>query len=295
MLENLDLLQRIQRKEAEFSKGQKRLASYIIDNYDKAAFLTASKLGREALVSESTVVRFAYQLEYDGYPELQKAIKVIVRTQSNSVQRLETALEQIDESKLLPTILQADRSKIKDTLDECSTVEFNKALDMILKAQHIYILGVRSSSFLADILGYYFNMIFDNVRVITSSGSLDTFEQIYRMKEEDVMIGISFPRYSKRTIQALQFASNQGAKTITITDSQQSPLTLYSQCNLVAKSDVVAIVDSLVAPLSIINALVVGICLRCKDDVRGRMKGLEEIWRSYDLYGTNTKTDENGE
>lgn len=296
MLENLDLLQRIQKKKPEFSKGQKRLAAYIIDNYDKAAYLTASKLGREADVSESTVVRFAYQLEYDGYPELQKAMKVIVRTQSNSLQRLESAMEQIDESQLLSTILYADQAKIKDTIEESNKEEFDKALDILINAKSIYILGVRSSGFLAGILGHYFNMIFDNVKVIDSTGTLDTLEQIYRLNGDDVLIGISFPRYSKRTVQALEFAKKNGAKTITITDSKQSPLTLFGSCNLIAKSDVVAIVDSLVAPLSLINAIVVGICLKRQDEVRSRMQALESLWKEYDVYDTIASLDQkNGE
>ena len=285
-LENLDLLQRIQVKQSEFSKGQKRLAAYIIDNYDRAAFLTASKLGKEASVSESTVVRFAYQLGYDGYPELQQAIKVVVRTQSNSIQRMESVLEQVDENNLLPSILQFDGKKLKDTLDNCNEEEFNKALDMILKAKHIYILGVRSSGFLAGILGHYFNMIFDNIRVVESGGMLDTLEQIYRIEKEDVFIGISFPRYSKRAVETLAYAKKQGAKTIAITDSMQSPLTLYGTCNLIAKSDVIGIVDSLVAPLSLINALVVGSCLKKRDDVYTRLSDLERLWEEYDVYDT---------
>lgn len=285
-LENLDLLQRIQKKEKELSKGQKRLADYIMKNYDIAAFMIASKLGKEASVSESTVVRFAYQLGYDGYPELQQAIKMLVRTHSNSIQRMEHVLEQVNETSLLSSMLQFDEKKIKDTIEICDEVIFQEAVNLILNAKNIYILGVRSSGFLAGILGHYFKMIFDNIKVIDSGGILDTLEQIYRINKEDVFLCISFPRYSKRAVETLVYAKKQGAKTITITDSMQSPLTAYGDCNLIAKSDVIGLVDSLVAPLSLINALIVGICLQKKEDIYTRLSDLERLWEDYEVYDT---------
>lgn len=296
MLENLDLIRRIEKKQGDFSKGQKRLAAYINENYDKAAFLTASKLGKAASVSESTVVRFAYQLEYEGYPQLQKAIQDMVRTKSSSLQRLETAFARIDEKHLLSTIFMEDQMKIKDTMAEYdNNKEFDEAMNTLLKAKNIYILGIRSSAFLADILGYYLNMIFDNVKVIKAAGTTSTFEQIYRVNSEDVMIGISFPRYSRRTVNALEFASKQGTKTITISDSKHSPLNLYGNYNLIAKSEVVAIVDSLVAPLSLINAIVVAICLKKKEEVVERMESLESVWKRYGIYDSTDESKDYGE
>lgn len=284
MLEYCDLIQRIQIKQNEFSKGQKRLGTYITENYDKAAYMTASKLGKEANTSESTVIRFAYLLEYDGYPALQSAMKVIVRTKSSSIQRLEVASDRLKQHNLLESILHADENKIKDTIAEINQDEFDKVVDVILNAKRIYILGVRSSGFLAGLLGYYFNMIFDHVKLVDANGPSDTFEQIYRICKEDVFIGITFPRYSKRTVQALEYAKQRGAKTIAITDSELSPITPFGTYNLIAKSDVIAIVDSLVAPQSLINALVVGVCMKRKEEVSDRLMSLEELWKTYDVY-----------
>lgn len=284
-----NLVERIERKKKEFSKGQKRLAAYLLEYYDKAAFFTAQKLGKEAGVSESTVVRFAYQLEYEGYPQLQQELRVMAKRKSNSIQRLELAKEHFDNDDLLPKILQIDAERLRDTIHSIDKNEFNHAVDMIENAKMIYILGARSAGFLAGILGYYLDMIFDHVKVVNANATSDTFEQICRMNENDLFIAISFPRYSKRTIKALSFAKKQGASTIAITDSEQSPITADSDCSLIAKSDVMAIVDSLVGPQSVINALVVALSIRKKDEVEKRLKLLEELWNEYDVYEKEPK------
>lgn len=284
-----NLVERIERKKKEFSKGQKRLAAYLLEYYDKAAFFTAQKLGKEAGVSESTVVRFAYQLEYEGYPQLQQELRVMAKRKSNSIQRLELAKEHFDNDDLLPKILQIDAERLRDTIHSIDKNEFNRAVDMIENAKTIYILGARSAGFLAGILGYYLDMIFDHVKVVNANATSDTFEQICRMNENDLFIAISFPRYSKRTVKALSFAKKQGASTISITDSAQSPITADSDCSLIAKSDVMAIVDSLVGPQSVINALVVALSIRKKDEVEKRLKLLEQLWNEYDVYEEESK------
>ncbi|MCQ2492621.1 MAG: MurR/RpiR family transcriptional regulator [Lachnospiraceae bacterium] len=280
----MDLIERIKQKEASFSKGQKKLAKYILENYDKAAFLTASKLGKEAGVSESTVVRFAYVLDYDGYPQLQKAMNVIVKTQSSSIQRLNAAAKRYETLSPLKDILKTDMNRIKDTVNEIDEKEFEKAVESIVNARKVYIVGSRSSGFLAEFLGYYLKMILDDVHVVEFTGEVGVFEQIHRITPEDVFIGISFPRYSRVTAQVAQFASREGATTIAITDSMQSPMTSRSKINLIAKSDVMAVVDSLTAPLSVINALAVAISIRKQDEVTKRFQILETMWRDYDIY-----------
>ena len=284
-LNSLNLLQRIEKKESSFSKGQKRLAAYITENYDIAAYLTASKLGKEAGVSESTVVRFAYQLEYEGYPDLQKAIQVIVKTNSNSIQRMSLSSKRYQEKGVLKSVLYTDADRLKETISDVDSEEFDKAVNMINKARRLYILGARSAAYLAGLMGYYFKMMFeDNIIIVDANSTSETLEQIYNIGEDDVIMGITFPRYSKRTILALQYAKNHGAKTIALTDNLQSPITDYSDCTLIAKSDVMTIVDSLVSPLSVVNALVTAIALLRKEDVEKRLMALEELWNEYDVY-----------
>lgn len=284
-MEHLNLLQRIEKKEASFSKGQKRLAEYITNNYDIAAYLTASKLGKEAGVSESTVVRFAYQLDYDGYPELQKAIQVIVKTNSNSIQRMSLSSKRYQEKGVLKSILLTDCERLRDTIQNgIDEEEFEKAVQLINEGRRLFILGARSAAYLAGLLGYYFKMLFDNVIIVDANSTSETLEQIYNMGPDDVMIGVTFPRYSKRTIVALQFAKNHGAKTIALTDNMQSPIVEYADCSLIAKSDVMTIVDSMVCPLSVVNALVTAVALLRKDDIEKRLIALEELWNEYDVY-----------
>lgn len=282
-MEHLNLLQRIEARSSSFSKGQKRLAQYIIDNFDIAAYLTASKLGKEAGVSESTVVRFAYQLDYAGYPELQKAIQVIVKTNSNSSQRMSLSSKRYQEKGVLKSILSTDADRLKDTMHGgIDEKEFEKAVELINKCKRLYIIGARSAAYLAGLLGYYFKMLFDDIIIVETSSTSETLEQIYNIGPDDAIIGITFPRYSKRTITALQYAKKHGASTITITDNMQSPSVAYSDCSLIAKSDVMTIVDSLVGPLSVVNALVTAVALLRKDDVEKRLMALEELWNEYD-------------
>ena len=279
-----DLTSRINEKYGSLSKGQKLMAAYITDNYAKAVFLTAAKLGQVVGVSESTVVRFAMHLGYKGYPEFQKALEELVRNKLNSIQRMEVAYGRISQSKVLESVLQADQEKIKDTLENLDEQTFELAVDTILHAKHIYIVGIRSCAPLASFMAFYFNLMFENVILLHTNNSSELFEQMVRINEEDVIIGISFPRYSMRTLKAMEFANNRNAKVITLTDSVHSPMNLYSSCNLIARSDMVSIVDSLVAPLSVINALIVALCMRKQDEVAKTLETLEEIWGEYQVY-----------
>jgi len=282
-VKQLSLLERIEKKEAEFSKGQKKLASYIMENYDIAAYLTASKLGKEAGVSESTVVRFAYQLEYEGYPELQKAIQVVVKTNSNSAQRMSLSSKRYQEKGVLKSVLTTDAWRLRDTINQgIDETEFNKAVDMISESSRIVILGARSAAYLAGLLGYYFRMLFDHVEVVGANSTSETLEQICTIGKNDVMIGITFPRYSKRTITALKYAKDHGASTIALTDNMQSPIVEFADCSLIAKSDVMTIVDSLAGPVSVVNALVTAVALLRKEEVEKRLMALEELWNEYD-------------
>ena len=279
-----ELINRINEKYSSMSKGQKLLSTYITDNYDKAVFLTAEKLGKVVGVSESTVVRFATHLGYRGYPEFQKALEELVRNKLNSIQRMEVTYGRISQSKILDTVLQSDAEKIKSTLEQIDQNAFESALDIILNAKHIYIVGIRSCAPLASFMSFYFNLMFDNVHLLHTSSSSELFEQMVRISEEDVIIGISFPRYSMRTLKAMEFANNRNAKVITLTDSVHSPMNLYSSCNLIAKSDMASIVDSLVAPLSVINALIVALCMRKQSEVAETLEALEDIWNEYQVY-----------
>lgn len=279
-----ELLARLDEKYPKLSKGQRRLTDYIRQNYDKAAFLTAAKMGEAVGVSESTVVRFATQLGYKGYPEFQKALGEMVRTKLNSIQRMEVTYGRITQSEILTNVLHSDIEKIKLTMESIDQQAFEMAVDTIINAKKIYIVGIRSCAPLANFLAFYLNLIFDNVVTVNANGSSDIFEQIIHVDEEAVVIGISFPRYSMRTLKALEFASNRKAKVITLTDSVHSPMTLYSSCNLIARSDMASIVDSLVAPLSVINALVVAVCMKKQNEVINTLGKLEEIWDEYQVY-----------
>ena len=279
-----ELIGRIEAKYEKMSKGQKRLAEYVKENYDKAVFLTAAKMGQVVGVSESTVVRFATHLGYKGYPEFQKALEEMVRNKLNSIQRMEVTYGRISQSHILETVLQSDQEKIKDTLEHIDEHAFELAVDTIIKAKHIYIVGIRSCAPLAAFMAFYFNLMFENVTLLQTNNSSELFEQMVRISKDDVIIGISFPRYSMRTLKALEFASNRKAKVITLTDSVHSPMNLYSSCNLLARSDMVSIVDSLVAPLSVINALVVALCMKSPEQVRKNLEQLENAWNNYQVY-----------
>ncbi len=279
------LIGRINQSYGGMSKGQKRLAAYITDNYDKAVFLTAAGLGKAVGVSESTVVRFASRLGYKGYPEFQRALEGMVRGKLDSIQRMEVAYGRITQSEILATVLRADAEKIKHTLETIDQKAFNLAVDMLLGARTIYVVGIRSCAPLASFLAFYLNMIFERVVQLNTNNSSELFEQMLRINEEDAIVGISFPRYSMRALKAMEFANNRNAKVITLTDSVHSPMNLYSSCNLIASSDMSSIVDSLVAPLSVINALIVALCMKKQSDVAKTLEELESVWNEYQVYG----------
>lgn len=279
-----DLLKRIQAGMPGFSKGQKLIANFIINHYDKAAYMTAAKLGEEVGVSESTVVRFANEIGFDGYPKLQKVLREMNKSKLTAVQRIEVTSSRINEGNILKSVLQSDMEKIKATLEEIDQESFNNIVKSILNARKIYILGVRSSAPLASFLGFYFNLIFDNVRLVHTTSVSEMFEQIIHASRGDVVIGISFPRYSKRTINAMRFAQNQGATVVAITDSLYSPLAKNADHVITARSDMASFVDSLVAPLSVINALIVAIGMSRKPHVQETFERLEKIRDEYKVY-----------
>ena len=279
-----NLLKQIEERIPTFSKGQKLISNYILENYDKAAYMTAAKLGGTVNVSESTVVRFAIELGFEGYPEFQRALQELVRTRLTSFQRIEVTNNLIGNSDVLTKVLLADSDKIKQTLETVDRDAFYEAVDNIVAAKNIYILGVRSSSYLAGFLSYSLRMIFDNVNFVQTTSGSEMFEQILNIGKEDVMVAISFPRYSKRIIKAVDYAKAAGADVIAITDSAMSPIATDADQTLLAKSDMASFVDSLAAPLSIINALVVAVSRKKQDELTVRLRRLEEIWDAYDVY-----------
>lgn len=279
-----DIITRINEHYGKMSKSQKAIAAFIYDHYDKAVFMTAAKLGDTVGVSESTVVRFASFIGYNGYPEFQKDLEEWVQNKINSVQKIGAKYGQSTQSEILTSVLNADIDKIKDTIDNLDPVAFETAVDIILQAKNVYVMGVRSCEPLADFLHFYLNMIRGNVTLLRTTSVSETFEQMIRIDENDAIIGISFPRYSMRTLKAMEFANDRNAKVITITDTVHSPMNLYSSCNLLARSDMVSIVDSLVAPLSVINALVVAMCLKRPEEVKQNLKNLEYAWNNYQVY-----------
>ena len=286
---NKDLFSLINEKLSSFSKGHKLIANYMIAHYDKAAFMTASKLGNTVGVSESTVVRFATELGYEGYPQMQKAMQEMIRDKLTSVQRINVTQSHIGDGNVLEYILNKDIDKIRRTLDETSEKDFRNAVDAISRAKTIYIFAVRSSAALASFLGYYYSLIFENVKIISNYGETEIYEKLFRISEDDVIIGISFPRYSNAAIQAMTFAKRRGAKAIALTDSMSSPLVAVSDYVLIAKSDIASVVDSLVAPLSMINALIAATVLNLDASVKETFGTLENIWQEYDVYQNNRK------
>lgn len=271
-------------KYADMSKSHKAIASFIYDHYDQAVFMTAAKIGEELGISESTVVRFASWLGYAGYPEFQAALAQWVKDKLNAVQKMDAKYGKRTQSEILNAVLSTDINNIQESLNGLNPSAFNEAVYTILEAKNVYILGVRSCEPLADFLHFYLNMIRGNVVNLKTTSVTEIFEQMLRIGDEDAFIGISFPRYSMRTLKAMEFARDRNAKVISITDSARSPMSLYSSCNLVAKSDMVSIVDSLVAPLSVINALVVALCMQCPDEVKQSLTLLEETWNNYQVY-----------
>jgi DNA-binding MurR/RpiR family transcriptional regulator len=281
---NQDLLTMIQGRMPELSKGQKQIANFILAHYEKAAYMTASKLGGLVGVSESTVVRFAIELGFDGYPELQRSLQELIRTKLTAFQRIEVTNHLIGDNDVLDKILLSDAEKIRHTLESIDRDAFNTAVDKIIAARHIYIIGVRSASSLASFLSQNFQMIFDNVHFVQTTSGSEMFERIMRIGEGDVMIAISFPRYSKRTINAVEYARENGANVIALTDSVLSPIARYADELLTAQSDMASFVDSLVAPLSVINAIIVAVSKKKKEELDVLFRRLENIWDEYDVY-----------
>ena len=268
------ILHTIERNMPTFSKGQKRIADYILQNYDKAAFMTASKLGKLSGVSESTVVRFASELGYDGYPSMQRALQEMIRSRLTSTQRIQAS-----------AVIQSDMDKLRMVAEEADRTEFNKVVDLILGAGHLYILGVRTSSFVAGYLNFYLHLLSENVTLVQSNAAGEIFEQLLRIGPGDVMIAISFPRYSKVTMNTVKFAQDRGATIVAITDNELSPVYQMAEAALLAPSEMISFVDSMVAPLSLINALLIAVGSRMRSDVSRTFAELEDIWNAYGVFG----------
>lgn len=283
-----DLIRRLNQTGKRLSKGHRRIADYIMQHYDKAVFMTASSLGERVGVSESTVVRFAAALGYEGYPQLQRALQELVRHRLTSVQRFEMTSD-MSQEQVLQTVLKADMQNIRQTIDEIDASKFNDAVERIVNARSIYVMGVRSAAPLAQFMGYYLGFVFDNVH-IASAGVIDVMEQMSRVGKDDVLIGISFPRYSTRTLDVMGYALSRGAQVIGITDGPMSPLVDVSTECLTARTDMASFVDSLAAPLSLINALIVAVGLNRKDELAEHFRQLEEIWQQSHTYLEQERT-----
>ena len=281
---NYDILTVLQEKAAGFSKGQRRIAQYITESYDKAAFMTANRLGKTVGVSESTVVRFAVDLGFDGYPSMQKAMQEMVLNRLTSVQRIEVANDRLGDQDVISMVLHSDMEKLRQTEETIDRDQFAAAVNAILKAKRVYILGVRSVAPLANFLGYYLNYMFNNVHVVSGFSAGEMFEKIVGVNSEDVVIAFSFPRYSSSTTKGAQYCRSAGATVIGFTDSKLSPLGQCCDYTLIAKSDMVSLVDSLVAPLSIVNALIVAIAARREKELSQTFANLERIWDEYNVY-----------
>ena len=282
-----DILRTIEENMDGFSKGQRQIARYLLAHYDKAAYMTAAKLGSEVSVSESTVVRFVMELGYAGYPEFQKALQELIRTKLTSFQRMEVTNHLIGDGDVLEKVLNTNVDNIRHTLESISRAAFHDAVDALVKAKNIYVIGVRSSAMLANFFSYSLQMIFDNVRLIDTTAGSELFQQMMAIGEGDVLFAISFPRYSKRVIKAVEFARRAGADVVALTDSPESPIAPSAQQVLIAQSDMASYVDSLVAPLSLLNAIIVAVSRTREDEVRERLQKLEHIWDEYDVYDKN--------
>lgn len=269
----------------DFSKGQKRIANYILSNYDKAAFMTACRLGQIAQVSESTVVRFASQLGYDGYPAMQKALQELIRGKLTSIQRIEASGHQINGSDIAGSVMQRDMETIRNTIERMDRTEFDLAVEKLMGAKHIYLLGVRSSSFLAGYLNFYFHLIFENVTLVQSSAAGEIFDQMLRIGPGDVLVGISFPRYSKMAVNAVRFARDRGADVIAVTDSKMSPLYKMASASLLVSSDMISFVDSMAAPVSLLNALIMAVGQQKSSETSENFSELERVWSRYGIFG----------
>ena len=290
-----DVFTRINEHYAKMSKGHKAIADYISEHYDQAVFMTAAKLGETLGISESTVVRFAAGIGYDGYPKFQKALESCVQGKLNGIQKMDAKYGRSSQSEILTSVLSADIEKIQDTIDNLDPAAFESAVATILEAETIYIMGLRSNEPLAAFLHFYLNMIRGKVFLLNTTSVSETFEQMIHIGPKDCFIGISFPRYSMRTLKAMEFANDRNAKVIAITDSIHSPMNLYSSCNLLARSDMVSVVDSLVAPLSVINALIVALCLKNQDSLKQSIETLDQLYDDYQIYGRDEMDPSGGE
>ena len=278
-----DIITRINEKFPHMSKGHKAIAAFILEHYDQAAFMTAARLGRQLHVSESTVVRFASGIGYSGYPEMQAELAARVTSRLNAVERVGVKYAGRSQSEVIESVLASDMENIRATTESLDAAAFDTAVDILLEAKTVYVIGIRSCAPLAEVLSFYLNMVRGGIVLLKTTSLSEVFEQMLRVGREDAVIGIGFPRYSMRTLKALEFANDRNAKVITITDSVHSPMCLYSSCNLFAASDMVSIVDSLVAPLSVINALVVALCLKQPQTVRESLESLEGVWNNYQV------------
>ncbi len=288
---NSQLSGRIREKSGSFSKGQRLIAKYIEEHSEEVAFMTASKLGVTVGVSESTVVRFATEIGYSGYPALQRAIQEMIRSKLTSLQRLEMTSRNIGAERLLDAVLDQDIDILKHTKESIDREEFYRAADALVTAPRVYILGAGSSLALATLLAHYLRLIFDTVQLVEATSEATILQQMIRAKKGDAIIAISFPRYSKKAVKTLKYAADQGLSTLAITDSLLSPLAEFAQYRLLAKSDMVSFVDSLVGPLSVINALIVTVAIRKKQEVADTLRKIESIWDEYSIY---EKVDEGG-
>lgn len=281
---NQDVLTQLEALSPTFSKGQRRIAAYITEAYDKAAFMTANKLGKTVGVSESTVVRFAVELGYDGYPSMQKALQELVLNRLTSVQRIGITNDRIGDQDVVSLVLTADAEKLRQTEESLNREAFRASVNAILKARKIFIIGARSAAVLVNFLGYYMNYMFDDVHIITTSGTGEMFEKLVNVTADDVVIGCSFPRYSASTAKCAQYCRSVGATVIGLTNSHMSPLGQNSDHVLLAKSDMVSLVDSLVAPLSVVNALIVALAAAREQEVERTFNTLESVWEEYNVY-----------
>ncbi len=279
------VLQTIREEMDTFSKGQKRVARFILDNYDRAAFMTAARLGETASVSESTVVRFAAQLGYEGYPEMQKALQELIRGRLTSIQRIQASRDQMAGPDIVGRVMQRDMNSIHNVIERLDRDEFDRVVNKLLTARHIYILGVRSSSFLAGYFNFYLHLIFENVTLVQSSAAGEIYEQLVHIGEGDVLVSISFPRYSKMAIHAVEFAKKRGAEVVAITDSPVSPMYRMASASLLVAGDMISFVDSMAAPLSLLNALILAIGQQRREELSATLADMEQVWSKYSIFG----------
>lgn len=284
MQDKNNIISAIKIKRASMSKGHKKIADFICEHYDKAAFMTAAKLGEKVEVSESTVVRFASIMGFEGYPEFQHVLREIIKNKLTAVQRMEITSSKFAEKDILSTVILSDIEKLRQTVDSVSVSDFTSAVNTIANSKRIYILGARTCFSIANFLGFYLSLLSYDAKLITTNSASETFEQIFDAGEKDAIIAISYPRYSRRTLNAVKYAHDKGSKVIAITDSELSPIYPYADHKIIASSDMSNFVDSLVAPLSIINAIIVALVMRNEEEIAKKFTALENIWDEYQVY-----------